>query len=250
MINPDSPEIFSELPRHIAVIMDGNGRWAKSQGLPRIAGHKKGVEVVKNMVPTCGKRGIPYLTLFAFSSENWRRPRTEVKLLIELLTSTLENEVLELHKHKVRLRVIGDLSRFPERLQKAITRADELTRNNKALNLTIAINYGGQWDMLQACKSIAELTEQAEIRSSAITPALIESQLCTHELPEPDLFIRTGGEFRISNFLLWQLAYTELYFTNTFWPDFDEHCFDLALSEYAKRQRRYGKTSEQIKELG
>jgi undecaprenyl diphosphate synthase len=229
--------------------MDGNGRWAKEHGLPRVTGHRKGVEVVKSMVPICGKNGIPYLTLFAFSSENWKRPSTEVKLLIELLTSTLENEARELHKHKVRLRVIGDLSRFPVRLRKAIARADELTRNNRALNLTIAINYGGQWDMLQACQSVAELVESGEISASSITPALIESQLCTHELPEPDLFIRTGGEIRISNFLLWQLAYTELYFTETYWPDFNEKCFNEALDEFASRQRRYGKTGAQIKEL-
>jgi len=242
-------EDFSKVPRHIAVIMDGNGRWAKERGLPRVAGHKQGVEVVKNMVPACGKRGIPYLTLFAFSSENWRRPSTEVKLLLELLTSTLEGEMRSLHKHKVRLRVIGDLGRFPERLQRAIAESDDLTRNNKALNLTIAINYGGKWDMLEACKSIAELVEQKEITSASVTPALIESQLCTHELPEPDLFIRTGGEQRISNFLLWQLAYTELYFTDTFWPDFDETSLDKAIREFSMRQRRYGKTSAQIKNL-
>jgi undecaprenyl diphosphate synthase len=187
------------MPRHVAVIMDGNGRWAKNKGLPRVSGHKKGVEVVKNMVPICGKRGIPYLTLFAFSTENWKRPATEVMLLIDLLTSTLENEVNELHKHKVRLRVIGDVSRFPNRLRKAIKRADEL---------------------------------------------------CTRELPEPDLFIRTGGDLRISNFLLWQLAYTELYFTDTLWPDFDEAAFDKALDEFSRRQRRFGQTDAQLKELG
>jgi undecaprenyl diphosphate synthase len=229
--------------------MDGNGRWAKEHGLPRVAGHRKGVEVVKSMVPACGKRGIPYLTLFAFSSENWKRPTTEVKLLLELLTTTLEGEMRSLHEHKVRLRIIGDLGRFPDRLRKAIADSDTLTRNNKALNLTIAINYGGKWDMLEACRSIAELVEQNEITSSSITPALIESQLCTHELPEPDLFIRTGGEQRISNFLLWQLAYTELYFTNTYWPDFDEASFDQAIGEFSKRQRRYGKTSAQIRNI-
>ena len=226
--------------------MDGNGRWAKKQGLPRFAGHRKGVEAVKNMVPICGKRGIPYLTLFAFSSENWQRPSTEVKLLIELLTSTLENEMRQLHEHKVRLRVIGDLSRFPDRLQQKVAEADDLTRNNKALNLTIAINYGGRWDMTQATQSIAELVEQGELTADAVTPALIESHLCTSELPEPDLFIRTGGETRISNFLLWQLAYTELIFSNVFWPEFDEKCFDAALEDFASRQRRFGKTGDQV----
>ncbi len=243
---PDSTRDSETVPRHIAVIMDGNGRWAKNNGLPRVAGHRKGVEVVKNLVPLCGKKGIPYVTLFAFSSENWRRPKAEVKLLIELLTSTLENEVRNLDEHHVRLRIIGDLTRFPERLQKAIAAAEETTRDNKALNLTIAINYGGKWDMLQACQSVAELVEQGEIQASSITPALIVSQLCTNELPEPDLFIRTGGEIRISNFLLWQLAYTELYFTDTYWPDFDESCLNAALAEFASRQRRFGKTGAQI----
>ena len=243
---PDSTRDPETVPRHIAVIMDGNGRWAKNNGLPRVAGHRKGVEVVKNLVPLCGKRGIPYVTLFAFISENWRRPKAEVKLLIELLTSTLENEARDLDEHHVRLRIIGDLTRFPERLQKAIAAAEETTRDNKALNLTIAINYGGKWDMLQACQSVAELVEQGEIQASSITPALIESQLCTNELPEPDLFIRTGGEIRISNFLLWQLAYTELYFTDTYWPDFDEPCLNAALAEFASRQRRFGKTGAQI----
>ena len=213
---PESTRDSANVPRHIAVIMDGNGRWAKNNGLPRVAGHRKGVEVVKDLVSMCGKKGIPYLTLFAFSSENWRRPKAEVKLLIELLTSTLETEVRNLDEHHVRLRVIGDLTRFPANLQRTIERAEDITRNNRALNLTIAINYGGKWDMLQACQAIAELVEQGEIEASAVTPALIESQLCTNELPEPDLFIRTGGELRISNFLLWQLAYTELYFTETY----------------------------------
>jgi undecaprenyl diphosphate synthase len=233
-------------PKHIAIIMDGNGRWARRRGLPRVAGHRRGVAAVKNMVPTCGRRGIPYLTLFAFSSENWNRPSTEVKLLIELLQSTLENEVRQLQKHKVRLRVIGELSRLPKKLQQKIAEAHELTRDNRALNLTIAINYGGQWDMTQACRSLAELVAAGELEPDAITPALVESHLCTHELPPPDLFIRTGGEQRISNFLLWQLAYTELYFTDTYWPDFDEASVDEALAYFAGRQRRFGKTGEQV----
>ncbi len=234
-------------PRHIAIIMDGNGRWARKRGLPRVAGHRRGVETVKNMVPICGKRGIPYLTLFAFSSENWRRPSTEVKLLIELLHTTLETEMRRLHEHNVRLRVIGDLSRFPKKLQHKIDQAHQLTRDNRALNLTIAINYGGQWDITQACRSIAQLVAGGELSADAITPALIESHLCTSELPPPDLFIRTGGEQRVSNFLLWQLAYTELYFCDTYWPDFDEDSVDRALAQFASRQRRYGKTAEQIK---
>ncbi len=239
--------VISSKPRHIAIIMDGNGRWARRRGLPRVAGHRRGVETVKNMVPICGKRGIPYLTLFAFSSENWNRPSAEVKLLIELLHTTLENEMRRLHEHKVRLRVIGELSRFPRKLQSKIDEAHELTRSNRALNLTIAINYGGQWDMTQACQSLAELVAAGEMTPDAITPALIESHLCTSELPPPDLFIRTGGEQRISNFLLWQLAYTELYFSDTYWPDFDEQCVDEALAHFAGRQRRFGKTGEQVR---
>ncbi len=229
--------------------MDGNGRWAKQRSLPRVAGHRRGVEVVKKMVPICGRLGIPYLTLFAFSSENWKRPSTEVKLLIELLMSALENEIKRLHEHKVRLRVIGDLSRFPRKLQAKVKQADQLTQGNKALNLTIAINYGGRWDITQACQSIAGLVENNELRADAVTPALLESQLCTNDLPEPDLFIRTGGEQRISNFLLWQLAYTELYFTDTFWPDFDETSLREALDVFARRQRRFGQTGDQIRAI-
>ena len=235
-----------KVPRHIAVIMDGNGRWARSRGLSRAAGHRKGVEAIREMIPVCGQRGIPYLTLFAFSSENWRRPGVEVKFLVELLTQSLEDQVCLLHDQRVRLRVIGDISRFPGRLQRAAAAADELTRNNKALNLTVAINYGGQWDLQQACQSIAGLVEKGELSPASITPELMESHLCTRDLPEPDLFIRTGGEMRISNFLLWQLAYTELYFTDTFWPDFDSKRFDQALKWFASRQRRFGRVGAQI----
>ena len=233
-------------PRHVAVIMDGNGRWARRHGLPRIAGHRRGVEAVKNLAPAFARRGIPYLTLFAFSSENWQRPSAEVALLLELLATTLETEIRLLHDNDIRLRVIGDLSRFPSRLQRKVAAATALTRDNRALNLTIAINYGGRWDMTQACRSLAGQVERRELAADAVTPALIESRLCTRDLPEPDLFIRTGGEQRISNFLLWQLAYTELYFTGVYWPDFDEGHFDEALTVYARRQRRFGKTGEQV----
>ena len=230
--------------------MDGNGRWARSRGLPRVAGHRKGVEVLRRLVPMCARRGIPYLTLFAFSSENWRRPRTEVKLLIELLISTLQSEIQRLHEHQIRVRVIGDLERFPEKLRKLVRNADELTRENRALNLTVAVNYGGRWDITQACRSLAGLVARGELDPEAITPAMLESQLVTHELPEPDLFIRTGGELRISNFLLWQLAYTELYFTATYWPDFGEDELDAALEAFHSRQRRFGKTDEQLEPAG
>ena len=241
------------VPRHVAVIMDGNGRWAGQRGLPRIAGHRRGVEVVKNMAPVFGKRGIPYLTLFAFSSENWQRPSTEVALLLELLATTLEREIQLLHEHDICLRVIGDLSRFPLRLRRKTADAVALTRDNRALNLTLAINYGGRWDMTQACRTLAGQVERGELAAAAITPAMIESRLCTRDLPEPDLFIRTGGEQRISNFLLWQLAYTELYFTDVYWPDFDEKHFEQALTVYARRQRRFGGLAaaggEQVREL-
>ena len=245
-IPPQSDTPGGGLPQHIAVIMDGNGRWARRQGLPRVAGHRRGVETVKEMVSLCGKRGIPYLTLFAFSSENWKRPGTEVKLLIELLTSTLEGELHKLHENRIRLRVIGDLSRFPPRLQRKVLEAQELTRSNNALHLTIAINYGGRWDMTQACQAVARKVANGEMRSEEIDEETINSHLCTSELPDPDLFIRTGGEQRVSNFLLWQLAYTEMYFCDTFWPDFDEQAFNDALEKFSTRERRFGRTGEQL----
>ncbi|MGI9311422.1 MAG: polyprenyl diphosphate synthase [bacterium] len=236
------------LPRHIAVIMDGNGRWAMRHGLARIAGHRRGLETVKRVAPLVAQRGIPYLTLFAFSSENWRRPSAEVALLVELLEVALARERRMLHDNHIRLRVIGDLSRFPPRLQRNIADAVALTRDNAALHLTVAINYGGRWDLAQACRAVAGLVERGELPASAVTPAMVESQLCTRGLPEPDLFIRTGGEQRISNFLLWQLAYTELHFTDAHWPDFDEAELDRALRVFARRQRRFGKTSSQVAE--
>lgn len=235
-----------ELPRHIAVIMDGNGRWAHRRGLPRAAGHRRGVEAVKNIVPLVGKRGVPYLTLFAFSSENWRRPRPEVEWLLDLLATALKNEITNLHANKVRLRVIGDCARFPPQLRRQIAAAVDLTRANQALNLTLAVNYGGQWDIAQACRAVAELAARKQLAADAVTAGLIESHLCTHDLPAPDLFIRTGGERRISNFLLWQLAYTELYFTDAHWPEFDAAELDQALAFFARRQRRFGRTGEQI----
>lgn len=239
---PDPPH----LPRHIAIVMDGNGRWARKRDLPRIAGHRRGVEVVKAMLPLFGERGIPFLTLFAFSSENWKRPNSEVSMLLDLLTTTLKRETQHLHKNNVRLRVIGDLSRFPAALQKRIQQSVALTRANQALNLTIAINYGGRWDVAQACRALAEAVARGDLRAEDITADALHARLCTNDLPEPDLFIRTGGEQRISNFLLWQLAYTELYFTDTYWPDFSAQHVDQALRVFATRQRRFGKTAEQV----
>ena len=233
-------------PKHIAIIMDGNGRWAKRKGQPRVFGHRRGVETVREVIRCCSKYGVPYLTLFAFSSENWQRPEKEVNLLMELFISTLENEIHRMHKEGVRLNVIGDVSKFRPRLQRAITKAEELTKDNDALVLNIAANYGGRWDIINAARQLAEKVKAGELEVDDISEITFSSALYTNGIPEPDLFIRTGGEFRISNFLLWQLAYTELYFTEVYWPDFDESEFKKALDAFAGRQRRYGLTGEQI----
>lgn len=231
------------MPRHVAVIMDGNGRWAKKRFLPRVAGHVKGVELVREMVRTCLEHGIQYLTLFAFSSENWRRPQDEVTLLMQLFVKALEQEVEKLDRNGVRLRVIGDLSRFEPRLQELIDKAQEQTAGNTRLDLTIAANYGGRWDVMQAVNRM--VTAQPDKRDGWQESDL-EPYLSMNFAPEPDLFIRTGGEERISNFLLWQLAYTELYFTSTLWPDFDSAEFGKAIASFQQRERRFGRTSEQL----
>ena len=231
------------VPGHVAVIMDGNGRWAKKRFLPRVAGHVKGVELVREMVRACLERGVQYLTLFAFSSENWRRPQEEVSLLMQLFVKALEQEVDKLDRNGVRLRVIGDLSRFDPHLQTLIRKGEEKTAGNTRLDLTIAANYGGRWDIMQAVNRM--LADQPEKRDGWLE-ADLEPYLSMSFAPEPDLFIRTGGEERISNFLLWQLAYTELYFTPTLWPDFDTAEFDKAIASYQQRERRFGRTSEQL----
>ncbi len=236
----------SSIPQHVTVIMDGNGRWAKSRGLPRIAGHRKGVERVRDLVTGCVEKGIKHLTLFAFSSENWRRPAQEVQLLMDLFLGALENEIKKLHKNNVRFRVIGDISRFGEKLISRIRQAESLTRDNQALTLTIAANYGGRWDIAQACAQLARRAQAGETDPATITEASLEPFLSLADAPEPDLFIRTGGEQRISNFLLWQLAYTEMYFTPVLWPDFNRAQFEQALASYAGRQRRFGLTGDQI----
>ena len=225
--------------------MDGNGRWAKKRFLPRVAGHVKGVELVRELVRACLERGVGYLTLFAFSSENWRRPLEEVSLLMQLFVKALEQEVERLQRHGVRLRVIGDLSRFEPRLQTLIRQAEEATATNTALHLTIAANYGGRWDILQAANRLA-VAEPEKI--GQWTEADLEPYLTMAFAPEPDLYIRTGGEMRVSNFLLWQMAYTEFYFTPTLWPEFDRVEFDRAIASYQQRERRFGRTSEQLKE--
>lgn len=231
------------MPSHVAVIMDGNGRWAKKRFLPRVAGHVKGVELVREMVRACLERGIQYLTLFAFSSENWRRPQEEVSLLMQLFVKALEQEVEKLDRNGVRLRVVGDLSRFEPRLQALIRDAEATTQNNARLDLTIAANYGGRWDITQAMN---RLLAERPTGQEAIQEGDLDPYLSMYYAPEPDLFIRTGGEQRISNFLLWQLAYTELYFTDTLWPDFDTAAFDKAITSYQQRERRFGRTSEQV----
>jgi len=236
----------SAVPVHVAVIMDGNGRWAKGRGLPRVAGHRKGVERVRDMVTACAEKGVKYLTLFAFSSENWRRPVQEVQLLKELFLSALDNEIRKLHKNNVRFRVIGDTERFGEKITTRIRQSETMTQKNTSLTLTIAANYGGRWDIAQACAELARRAVRGEVDPDTITEKSLEPFLSLAGVPEPDLFIRTGGEQRISNFLLWQLAYTEMYFTPVLWPDFDRAQFEQALVSYAGRQRRFGLTGDQI----
>jgi len=232
-----------DIPRHIAVIMDGNGRWAKKRYLPRVAGHKQGVETVRQITRACRERGVEYLTLFAFSSENWRRPPEEVSTLRQLFMGALEQEAERLHQNRVRLKIIGDIAPFGARVVELALRAEEMTRDNAGLTLTIAANYGGRWDLMQA---LTKLVRKAPLPPGGYTEAQLAAHLALNYAPEPDLFIRTGGEQRISNFLLWQLAYTELYFTPTLWPDFDDVELDAAIAWYQQRERRFGRTSEQL----
>ena len=231
------------IPRHVAVIMDGNGRWAKQRHLPRVAGHRRGVKAVRDVVRACAERGVDYLTLFAFSSENWRRPAEEVTFLMQLFVMALEQEVGKLHDNGVRFRLIGDLSRFEPGLVQLAREAEALTAANRRLTLTIAANYGGRWDVLQAANRM--LREHPEL-AAGFSESDFTPYLALNYAPEPDLFIRTGGEQRISNFVLWQLAYTELYFTDTLWPDFDAAALDRAIVSYQQRERRFGRTSEQL----
>ena len=236
------------LPRHVAIVMDGSGRWARRRRLPRFAGHRAGVDAARDIVRACGERGMEVLTLFAFSSENWRRPRDEVEGLMGLFRNALEQEARRLHEHNVRLEVVGERGTLNDMLRKRIGQAEELTRNNAGLRLIIAMNYGGRWDVTQACRAIARQVRDEALDPDTITPELVDEHLSLSELPPPDLFIRTGGEMRVSNFLIWHLAYAELYFTETLWPDFDPRALDAALGAYAGRQRRFGRTSEQVVE--
>jgi undecaprenyl diphosphate synthase len=240
--NDDSFPAGQELPRHIAIVMDGNGRWAKQRHLPRFAGHKFGVKSARMVVEVCAKLNIDALTLFAFSSENWKRPRKEVDLLMDLFVSSLREEATSLHDNNIRMRVIGDRTAFSKKLQQRIDEVETLTAQNDGMTLAIAANYGGRWDILQAA-------QRAVADNKTINEEEFTQHLSLSDLPEPDLFIRTGGERRISNFLLWQLAYTELYFTDTLWPDFDKAQFADAMRDYAGRQRRFGRTSEQLEKV-
>lgn len=240
---PEAPQV----PRHIAIIMDGNGRWAKQRFLPRIAGHKRGVETVRNTVRACNELGVEYLTLFAFSSENWRRPADEVSFLMQLFMVALEQEVSKLHKAGIRFKVVGDLSRFEPKLVSLIRDAEQLTCGNERLTLTLAANYGGRWDILQAANRM--LKEHPEL-AAGFGESDFAPYLSLNYAPEPDLFIRTGGEQRISNFMLWQLAYAEFYFTDLLWPDFDAKALANAIASYQQRERRFGRTSEQLLQSG
>lgn len=266
MTSPSSTQAIpdiSAVPRHIAVIMDGNGRWATQRFLPRVAGHVKGVEAVRDIVKACIERGVEYLTLFAFSSENWRRPADEVSFLMRLFVTALEREVSKMHANNIRLKVIGDLSRFDVKLQMLIREAESKTAGNTRLTVTVCANYGGRWDVMQAVNkmvaakaqsardegaaaAVSGMADRMTDEAAAYTEAQLTPYLAMAYAPEPDLFIRTGGEERISNFLLWQLAYTELYFTDVYWPDFDADALDQAIVSYQQRERRFGRTSAQL----
>jgi undecaprenyl diphosphate synthase len=234
-----------DVPRHVAIIMDGNGRWASLRLLPRVAGHRKGVEAVRASVRAAIQQGVEYLTLFAFSSENWRRPAEEVSILMELFTRALEAEVAKLHKNGIRFKVVGDTSRFDPRIRDLVAAGEALTAGNTRLTLTVAANYGGRWDIAQAARRYFAAHGDA-LAGRGFVPEALEPYLAMAYAPEPDLFIRTGGEKRISNFLLWQLAYTELYFTDLLWPDFDAAALNAAITSYATRERRFGRTSAQV----
>lgn len=238
-----------ELPRHVAIIMDGNGRWARARMLPRYVGHREGVKAVRRVVEAARDQGIEALTLFAFSSENWKRPNEEVGLLMKLFVRTLEKEVDALHRNAIRLRFIGDRSVFPRGLRELIEKAEARTRENKRMELIIAANYGGKWDIAGAAQALARKVRAGLLEPDAIDSDMLAAEMSLSDVPAPDLFIRTGGEQRISNFLLWQLAYTELYFTGTLWPAFNEAAFAEALSFYETRQRRFGRTSDQVEKL-
>ena len=236
------------IPKHIAIIMDGNGRWAKQRLQPRFMGHRAGVKAVEGIVKRSAELGVEVLSLFAFSSENWRRPGKEVSLLMELFSHALSNQVKKLHENNIKLQVIGDLDRFSDALRQQIEQAQRLTEDNTGLTLNIAANYGGRWDITQSVRQLAQQVANGELAADAITEQSINEHLTTAAIAEPDLFIRTGGEQRVSNFLLWQMAYTEFYFTDVLWPEFDAKQLDRAIASFSQRERRFGRTSEQLQD--
>ena len=236
------------IPNHIAIIMDGNGRWAKKRSLPRIAGHKEGVESVRDIVEICGQLGVNYLTLYAFSTENWKRPKQEVSLLMRLLMRALRDETDKLHEKNVRVHTIGDIAALPQEVQDELLDAIEKTKHNTGLNLLLALSYSGRWDLINAVKQIASEVKKGNLKIEHINDQLISQHLSTKDIPEPDLLVRTSGELRISNFLLWQLAYSEIYISEVLWPDFRRGELYKAISDYQKRERRFGMVSEQLKQ--
>ena len=243
---PDFDSSAPAIPRHVAIIMDGNNRWAKQQGLRGVEGHKEGARAVRNTVENCARVGVEVLTVFAFSSENWRRPEDEVNALMNLFLEALTQEVPDLHANGIRLTFIGDLSAFKPELRRKMDNAVELTAANNGMTFAVAVNYGGQWDIANACRQLAQEVEQGNLRADQINAELVQRHISLGDLPPPDICIRTGGEHRISNFMLWQLAYAELYFTDLYWPDFDQSALDEAFADFNRRQRRFGRTSEQV----
>jgi undecaprenyl diphosphate synthase len=234
------------IPEHIAIIMDGNGRWAKERSLPRLAGHKEGVNSVREITRVCGEIGVKHLTLYTFSTENWRRPKAEVSALMTLLLKTISTEVRELHKNNVRFTAIGDLKKLPKSTQKGIFDGIEITKNNTGLNLCLALNYGSRQEMVSAVQAIAKKVKNGDLKLDEINETIFSNMLSTSDMPNPDLLIRTSGEYRLSNFLLWQCAYSEILMTKTFWPAFREDALIEAILEYQSRERRFGKVSEQV----
>ena len=235
---------MTRIPRHIAIIMDGNGRWATARGEERSFGHQAGVETVRKITSECVRLGVKYLTLYTFSIENWNRPQAEVTALMSLLVDSLSEDLFM--KNNVRMRIIGDKTRLPEKVNKVVTHLEERTRNNDAMTVVIALSYSSKWEIAHAAKMIAQEVSKGELQPEDITEELFNNHMQTAFAPDPDLLIRTGGELRISNYLLWQIAYSELYFCDTFWPDFDEQCLHQAIADYQKRQRRFGKTEAQV----
>jgi undecaprenyl diphosphate synthase len=235
-----------DIPIHIAIIMDGNGRWAKNRSLPRVAGHQEGVSSVRDVVESCGQLGVEYLTLYAFSTENWKRPQDEVSMLMRLLLNSLRDETKRLHENNVRLTAVGDIEKLPREVQKKLSETIDVTKNNTGLTLNLALSYSGKWEILKAIKEIARKVKTGELKIDDINETLVSNNLMTSGMPDPDLLIRTGGEYRVSNFMLWQLAYSELYISPNYWPEFRRsHLYD-AIRDYQSRERRFGLVSEQI----